>query len=216
MRQVLLTRQAGLIAGAAACFVLAAFLLLLAADVARWRTALPADDVNYRAAAESPDLWEPDVRVPFGAGAFVLGSADDVSMRRAIQTLRLARLEDPTVSDPELALLRNEAQARLEAIAGGDGPYGRRSQAAGLLGVLGLFRLSSETQDRITLLESTIANLQYALALDPSNEDAKFNLELALQRGRGIQLSEGAGGARPSPGGAGAKGAGAGDPGSGY
>jgi hypothetical protein len=216
MSQIFLTRRAGLIAGILACFALALLLFLLALDVARWRDALPADDVRYRAAAESEDLWQPGMRVPGGAGGFVLGVADDVELRRAIRALRLARLEDPTVSDPDLALRRNEAQARLEAIAGGDGPDRRRSQAAGLLGVLGLSRLSSETQDRTALLESTIANLQYALTLDPANEAAKFNLELALQRGRGIQLSEGAGGARPSPGGAGAKGAGAGDPGSGY
>ena len=100
---------------------------------------------------------------------------------------------------------RRWRRARPQAVAG-------RGAARGA----GALPVASETQDRITLLESTIANLQIALALDPSNDDAKFNLELALQRGRGIQLSEGAGGARPSPGGAGAKGAGAGDPGSGY
>ena len=42
----------------------------------------------------------------------------------------------------------------------------------------------------------------FALALDPGNDEAKFNLELALQRARGIQLTEGAGGVDPSPGGA--------------
>jgi hypothetical protein len=82
--------------------------------------------------------------------------------------------------------------------------------------VLGLARLISETQDRVALLSSTVANLQLAVALDPANDDAKYNLELALQRSRGIQLTEGAGGQNPSPGGSGSSGAGAGDPGSGY
>ena len=82
--------------------------------------------------------------------------------------------------------------------------------------MLGLARLISETQDRVALLSATVANLQLAIALDPSNDDAKHNLELALQRSRGIQLTEGAGGQNPSPGGSGSSGAGAGDPGSGY
>ena len=41
---------------------------------------------------------------------------DDIDLREAIRALRLARLDDPVVSDPELAVKRNEAQARLEAI----------------------------------------------------------------------------------------------------
>jgi len=61
-----------------------------------------------------------------------------------------------------------------------------------------------------------VATLQLAVALDPSNDDAKYNLEYALQRSRGIQLTEGAGGQNPSPGGSGSTGAGAGDAGSGY
>jgi hypothetical protein len=135
-----------------------------------------------------------------------------------VRSVRLARLDDPTasVSDPQLALLRNDAQARLDAIVAGGAEAKQKSRAAGLLGVLGLSRLISETQDRVALLSATVANLQLAIALDPSNDDAKHNLELALQRSRGIQLTEGAGGQNPSPGGSGSSGAGAGDPGSGY
>ena len=55
-----------------------------------------------------------------------------------------------------------------------------------------------------------------ALELDPSNDEAKYNLELALQRARGLDISEGAGGKNAAPGGAGQKGAGASDPGGGY
>jgi hypothetical protein len=216
MRERLLTGRTAMVAGSLACFAVAALAFLLAFDVARWQSALPAGDVRYRVAPEAEDLWEPDTLLPAGVGGALIGVQDDVEMRRGLRAILLARLEDPTVSDPELSLRRNESQARLEAIATGDGPDERRSRAAGLLGVLGLARLVTETQDRVTLLESTIASLQFAIALDPSNDDAKFNLELALQRGRGVQLTEGAGGSNPAPGGAGAKGAGTGDPGSGY
>lgn len=216
MKRIFLTRRSALISGALACFLPAAVLFVLAADIARWRDALPADDVRYQVTPEAADLWQPEAIIPLGTARVLLGLGDDVEFRRAVRALRLARVDEATVGDPELALRRNEAQARLEAFAAGQSDRERRSRAAGLLGVLGLARLASETQERAALLESTIANLQYAIALDPGNDEAKFNLELAIQRGRGIQLTEGAGGSNPSPGGAGSKGAGAGDAGSGY
>jgi hypothetical protein len=216
LRWLALHRRTRLVAGALACFLAAAFFLLLAADVASWQNALRSGDVRYQVAPDEQGLWEPDARVPLGLGRTVAGVGDDVEFRQAVRSLRLARLEDATISDPELALLRNDALARLEAISTGKSDRKRRSRAAGLLGVLGIARLTSETQDRVAILESTIASLQYALDLDPENADAKFNLELTLQRGRGIQLTEGAGGTNPAPGGAGSSGAGAGDAGSGY
>lgn len=216
VKRILLSRRAALVAGALGCFLFAATFFLVAADAARWDEAMSAGDVRYQVGPEDERLWQPEERVPLGLSGELLGLDDDVAFRRAVRAVRLARLEEGTISDPELALRRNEAQARLEAIATGTGDRERRSRAAGLLGVIGLARLVSETQDRAAILESTVASLKYALDLDPDNADAKFNLELALQRGRGIQFSEGGGGTDPSPGGAGSSGAGAGDPGSGY
>lgn len=209
-------RRVALATAALACLALAAFFALLAADVVRARDAIASDDVRYRIAPEAEGLWRPTELVPLGLAEKVLGVQDDVAFRRAVRALRLSRLDEATVSDPELAIQRNEALARLEAVVTGDEDRSRRSRAAGLLGVLGLARLVSETQERTAVISSTIASLQLAIGLDPENDEAKFNLELALQRGRGIQLSEGAGGTNPTPGGSGAKGAGAGEPGSGY
>jgi hypothetical protein len=204
--------------GALLCVGLALALGLLALDVSRGRDALANGDVQYRITPERTGLWRASAVVPFDLAVGLIGTEDDVEMRRAVRSVRLARLDDPTasVSDPQLALLRNDAQARLDAIVAGGADAKQKSRAAGLLGVLGLSRLISETQDRVALLSATVANLQLAIALDPSNDDAKHNLELALQRSRGIQLTEGAGGQNPSPGGSGSSGAGAGDPGSGY
>ncbi len=209
-------KHVALFGAAALCLALAVGLGLLAADIVRWRDALPAGDVRYRVSPEDTDLWQSSTILPLGVAKGVLGVDDDVVFRRAVRAVRLSRLDDATVSDPDLALRRNEAQARLEAIASADGDPSRRSRAANLLGVLGLARLVTETQERAALLQAAIASLQLAIALDPSNDEAKFNLELAQQRGRGIQLTEGAGGPNPSPGGSGAKGAGAGEAGSGY
>jgi hypothetical protein len=209
-------RRTHLLAAALVCFALAAVLSLVAVDASRSGDALTKGDVRYQLTPEAEELWAPSELAPLGLTGKALGTQDDLDYRRAVRALRLARLEDGTISDPALALKRNEAQAGLEAIASGSGDRIRRSRAAGLLGVLGIARLASETQDRGAILESTVANLRRAIDLDPDNADAKFNLELALQRGRGIQITEGAGGTNFSPGGAGASGAGAGDAGSGY
>ncbi len=204
--------------GAAICLLLALAFGLLALDVARSRDALAQGDVSYRISPERTGLWRTSTLLPFDLAVGLIGTEDDVDVRRAVRSVRLARLDDPSVSvsDPEVALLRNDAQARLDALVASDANARVKSRAAGLLGVIGLSRLGSETQDRVALLSATVANLQLAIALDPSNDDAKYNLELALQRSRGIQLTEGAGGKNPSPGGSGSSGAGAGEPGSGY
>ena len=216
LKDALMTKRAALIGGALACFGVAALLFLLAADVARWRDAMPADDVRYLATPEQEGLWQPGLRLPEGLSKGVLGVGEDADLRRALRSFRLARLESPVISDPQQALDRNEAQARLESLVGSTLDRKRRSRAAALLGAMGIARLGTESQERAALLEATVANLRLALELDPTNAEAKFNLELALQRGRGIQAAEAAGGANPAPGGAGASGAGAGDPGSGY
>ncbi len=207
--------RGGMLAGAAVCLAAAVLLAVLALDVLRWSGALEDGDVHYGVAAEDA-RWVPSTRLPASVSRALLGTGDDVRFREALRAFRLARLEDATVSDPQLAIARNEAQARLEAFVGAPGDPERRSRAAGLLGALGLARLVSETQQRDVLLQYTLTSLERAIALDPGNGDAKLNLELALQRGRGVDLTEAAGGRNPSPGGRGSRGAGAGDPGSGY
>jgi hypothetical protein len=196
------------------CLALAAAAGAYALDLARWDTAIAEDDLRFRATTET--LWAPSTIYPERASRALLGVDDDLELRRAIRAVRLARLDDRVVSDPTLALARNEAQARLEAIASGTGEQSRRSRAAGLLGVLALAQLATETQERDVLLEYAISTLQRAIALDPENAEAKLNLEVALQRGRSVQLEEGGGGKNPSPGGSGSRGAGAGEAGSGY
>jgi hypothetical protein len=180
--------------GAFLCLALAVVLALLAVDVVRWRDALPASDVRYRVSPDDEALWKADELIPLGVSRDVLAVRDDIDFRLALRALRGAGLEDAVVDEDRL----------------------RRSRAAGLLGVLWLARLVWETQDREELLAATVASLRLAIALDPTNDEAKYNLEQAFQRGRGLQLEEASGGADPTPGGSGARGAGASEPGSGY
>lgn len=205
-------------AAASVCLLLSLVLVLAAADVVGWERTLRSGDVRYRASEGDDTLWERNALLPVDIGRRLLAVDDDIAFRQALRSLRLAHLDDPlaSVSDPEVALSRNAAQVRLEAVAAGNDDPIRRSRAAGLLGVLGLARFITETEQRDVLLASTVSSLRLAIGLDPSNDEAKLNLELAFQRGRGYQLTEGSGGANPTPGGTGAKGAGTGEAGSGY
>ena len=150
----------------------------------------------------------------------MLGIEDDLAFRHMLQDLRASKLRDATVSDPALALRRTATAEQLESIVARNPDPALRSRASTLLGVLSIaawnFSPQTNAQDRSELLLSAIASFEQAIALDPENDDAKYNLQLLLQRGSGILPTEAAAGKNPSPGGRGSRGAGAGAPGSGY
>jgi hypothetical protein len=154
--------------------------------------------------------------VPEGTARWLLGTNDDIRFRRALRGVRLSHPEQPGFSDPAYVVHRNEATAWLIDIVQGDGDDARRSAAANLLGVLSFADAIADYENRGRLLGGAAGRFRQAIAFDPGNEDAKYNLELTLSRSQGLELSESGGGTAPSPGGKGARGAGAGDPGSGY
>lgn len=198
-----------------ACLLVAVGLLLLALDVARVRAAFAADDVRYRSLPER-ELWDPQELVPGGVARGLLDVDDDVLFRRALRGVRLSHPEMPGFSDPEFVVNRNEATAWLTDIVQGKGDASRKSAAANLLGVLSFADAIADYENRVRLLDSAAGRFRQAIAFDSGNEEAKYNLELALSRSEGLELTEAGGGTAPSPGGKGARGAGAGDPGSGY
>jgi hypothetical protein len=209
-----------LLVAAAACLALAVFLALVAVDVARWRDAIAHDDVRYTAGAPSSG-WQPDLVAPFGAAESLLAIEDDLAFRRALVLVRTSKLRDATVSDPRLALRRTELAERLESIVVHDPDPVVRSRAASLLGVINIAAWNSSPaqgsqQDRSELLLAAVASFEQAIDLDPENDDAKYNLQLMLQRGQGLLPTEASAGRNPAAGGKGSRGAGAGAPGSGY
>ena len=206
---------------AGACVVGAVLLALVAVDVARSHSTIPDDDVRFAAGAPTGG-WSPRALAPFGSGERLLGVRDDVAFREMLRVLRQSKLLDLTVSDPALAIKRTELAERLESIIVHDPDSALRSRASSLLGVLAIVSWSStppqgtEQLDRSELLLAAVASFEQAIALDPENDDAKYNLQLMLQRGQGLLPTEASAGRNPSPGGKGSRGAGAGAPGSGY
>jgi len=203
-------------AAAVACLAIGVGALLLALDVARLRAALADDDVRFRSTPEAI-LWAPGEVVPGGAARALLDVDDDVVLRRAVRGVRLSHPESPGFSDPSYVVNRNEATAWLtDIVQGSSHAPERKSAAANLLGVLSFADAIADYENRVKLLESAAGRFRQAISFDPGNADAKYNLELALSRSEGLELTEAGGGTAPSPGGKGARGAGAGDPGSGY
>jgi tetratricopeptide (TPR) repeat protein len=166
-----------------ACLVLsaAAFLLLLATDVRGWSARFAADDLRYRANPVPGNLWQPEQAAPFGLGRDVLGIQDDIDYRRALRSFRLGRPLESNLYGVKTASLRAQAQVQMAEVADHGNDLPRRSQAANLLGVLGFAMAARDLALRDTFLRDAIASFRQAIALDPTNDDALFNLEFALQ-----------------------------------
>jgi hypothetical protein len=151
-----------------------------------------------RRKAGARELWR-----PFGAGERVLGVEDDIAFRQMLRALRQSKLLDYTVSDP-IWRPPDRAAERLESIVAHDPDPVLRSRASSLLGVVSVSSWNStppqgtQQLDRSELLLAAVASFEQAIALDPENDDAKYNLQLMLQRGKGLLPTEAAAGKNPS------------------
>jgi hypothetical protein len=189
-------------------------LLLLAVDVGRWNTALARGDVRFKFAPTRIDLWQPDETLPFHPARRLLDVDDDLAYRDALRRFYLARPHANKWSQTNIDALRSQATVWLaEYIRDGKDPR-RRSQAANLLGVMGLgLAATDDPGQRLRFLLFASRSFRGALTMDQTNEDAKFNLELTLRLLRQSPTNTGGGAARgPGRGG----GAALSKPGSGY
>jgi hypothetical protein len=200
----------------AVCSLLAAAaLILLGVDALRWPGVVRAGDVRFQAAPANPGLWRASVLFPFGDVQGLLGLADDLAYRRALQTFRRGRPRVPGYFDTRLITLRARAQQALGAIVDASGDRSRRSAAANLVGVLGFANAVADPNQSPDYLHAAIESFRSAISLDPGNADAKYNLELALVRLRQAEQQTGTQPTSPSRGGT-KRGAGNGQPGTGY
>jgi hypothetical protein len=180
------------VAAACLCLLGAAFFALLALDAHAWSSRLPADDLRYRHDASAHALWRADEFLPGGVGRQVLGIDDDLAYRRALRDFRLGRPIDP-VAGTSITTHRVRAQIELTAVAESGASGVRRSQVENLLGVLGFGLGSQDVGQRTTFFNNAVAAFRRSVVLDPSDDDAFFNLEYALDQLR-------SGGEQQSPG----------------
>lgn len=168
----------GVLAAAAAVF-----LLVLATDVRKWQTQLAADDARFQAYAASEDLWEISAILPESVSRTVLGTEDDLRYRRAANAFFQSRPHRRGHQLPELDTARGEAQIVLARLFGDETDPARRSQVGNFYGALSLAVLQyQDLEQRASTLEAAVATLQEAVRLDPTNDEAKYNLESAIRR----------------------------------
>ena len=179
------------------CVIAALVALALWIDVGRWDGATSPPHTLVGNVAED-----------------VLGTRDDITLRRAIKTF-IAAENTPYGFD------NGANQARVRALAQGSiadvvatAPPRNASVADDLLGVLAWGGVQAPT-GAVDPADRAVAAFTDAARLDPTNTDATFNLEVALRAlaAHGVRA-----GPSPSSGprGTGHSGAGAGLPGSGY
>jgi hypothetical protein len=206
--------RASRLAIAALALVVAAALLVLAADLSRWRQTMQADDLQYAAGTGTPDWRGRDI-VPFGVARRLLAVDDDRVLRRAVlgyRTLRDragGRALDPSVT----RRARGEVESALAAVAESGSGAGA-AQADDLLGILA-FSDSTSGGAGAAPVERSVSAFEDAIRLDRDNTAAKYNLELVLRLLTAKGERPGSG---PAPGtrGTGRRGAGGGTPGRGY
>lgn len=203
------------IAGALVVLLVALGCALLATDALLLQNAFRSGDTRFASGSLGGDLWRPHQILPLGATGSLLGVHDDVAYREAIRAFVLGRPREQPFRDTDLLALRGQAQDRLQAIVEGDGNARRKAEAANLIGVLGFANAAIDPDQAYSYLSEAIGRFRQAIALDPSRDDAKYNLELALTRIRSTPRPQGQRGPRDTRGGTGG-GAGTGEAGSGY
>ena len=178
-------RPVGGVVAVAALVVAAAVLVALAADVLRWDRQVRDGDAAYTARAAAS--WEPDTLLPRGVSASLLGVEDDVAFRRAVDQFWRSEPREPHPrvrgrDPPE----RGRAQPRAD---GRPRPEPRAPARLTTLRAALLFEeaRNSPTQRQV-FVRRAIEQLQRAVTLDPTDETAIYDLELALKLLRAVGL----------------------------
>jgi hypothetical protein len=202
------------VALAAVALVAAVFAALLASDLRSWQNGVRDGDAEY---AQSPATasWKTSTILPFHFARGILGISDQLAFRRAARTfVPVHSLGNGFDNGYSESRERADLEIILANLARGDDDV-RDSAADNMLGILAYADTRTTGSAQPAPVERAVADFQAAVQLDPSNTDAKFNLEW-LQRalvphGTRTGNTSSTGGAK-----SGHKGAGGGSPGRGY
>jgi hypothetical protein len=165
----------------AACFALAAVLLLLALDARAWGRTVTRDDLRFRALPGHTRLWSSPSILPGDPAKRLLGLSDALDYRHALQLVWYSRVgSDPETQD-DLTTIRVDAETLLQRLTDGASTAGERSTAANLLGVLTVTTPTNDTETQTQTLNRAAAYFRRAIAENASNYAAKANLELVLR-----------------------------------
>jgi hypothetical protein len=206
--------RAARIAVAGILLVLAVAAALLAADVRAWQGAVRTGDLRF---SQNPGYaeWTASPLLPGDPARSLLGIGSQIAFRNAVKTFVTVAAEGQGFDNGySESRDRAGAEAVLTTLAAGTNKQ-RDSEADNLLGILAYTDSKQTGPYAPSPVERSESDFRSAVSLDPTNEDAKFNLEWLMRQ----LVAEGSRkGANGSAGASkkGHNGAGGGVPGKGY
>jgi hypothetical protein len=173
------------LAAAVVLLGLATVLALLAVDVKAWQRTMARDDVRFRTVHSRPTLWASPATLPRDPARALLGMSDGLAYRNALRLfwvseVGVARAATSSGSG-NLSQTRVDTQEQLQALTVHARTAAERSAAANMLGVM---TVTSPASTGATQKETIVRAGEYfarAIVEDPSNWDARVNLELLLR-----------------------------------
>jgi hypothetical protein len=166
---------------AALAVPLAIVFALVAVDVFRTPAELASDDRRFQTSpARLAGLWDVGY-LPGDGSERLLGLEDDVFYRElAGLYLKVEPGRIDHEGSPELESMRAKAQYELTRLSREERDPVRQSRLLTLYGVMTLDDRPLDKLERETMIRKAISAFRNAIDLDPTNVDAKTNLEAAL------------------------------------
>lgn len=177
-------RRRALVAAAIVAVPVALIAAVLAVDVLRTPGWIAEDDARFQTAPlRSSGLWNEPGMLATRARLRALGVENDLGYRRTVALFaRLRPGEAERVFDPDLENQWAKLQFDLTTQSRENPSPKHRSELQNLFGVVSVARyLYASPDQRNMLLSNALGAFRTAVEIDPTNEDAKLNLELALR-----------------------------------
>jgi hypothetical protein len=159
---------------------LATVLVLFALDVRAWQGTFTQADLRFRAERSHIGLWRSPAVLPGDPARSLLGVDDALLYRRALQLFWFSTAGASTGGQADLAATRVAGETDLQRLMTSAATRQERSNAANLLGVMTV----EAPENSATQKEEIGTAVRYfaqAVRDDPTNYDAKLNLELLLR-----------------------------------
>jgi hypothetical protein len=167
-------------------FVLAGLALIaalasafVAREASRVRSEIRRSDASFRAEPAREGLWEVKTDAP--GLEKTLGTKDDVAFRQASRLYELLRRRGRDPYDFSARAFRADAQLALARAEQAGMARPTRSKAANLEAIMILEEALGDPLNGPALLDRSVNGFRRALRIDPTNEEAMFNLELVLR-----------------------------------